>query len=87
MAVPNQEAIFLASADLTIRNVKTLHVELGEQVRTHAKTTILLPGEYTTDLSFVQLIEAARICAEENGRIERMSRQDIQFWFHEEEAL
>ena len=74
MLSPSQQATFSLPFDLTIRSSKSLHSELLDRLQNNQSTAIAFPEEYSVDLSFIQVIEAARLFADKSGNTLRLSR-------------
>jgi ABC-type transporter Mla MlaB component len=62
------------SGDVTVSNIESAHLELGAALSQEKPVLVDISGVTETDLTFVQLIEAARRHAAASGRDLALSR-------------
>ncbi|WP_237152210.1 hypothetical protein [Oryzibacter oryziterrae] len=92
-------------SNLSVRDISIVHGKLAEVLDQSESISLVVPDDAVSDISFVQLVEAARVKAEVSGKtialaspakgnlrevldrcglLTDASRNDLQFWLHEE---
>jgi hypothetical protein len=72
IASVHTESISLPNS-LVIRNISAIHDSIAAQLRDSNAICLEIPSEADVDLSFVQLMEAARLHAKSSGKSIRLS--------------
>jgi multidrug efflux pump subunit AcrA (membrane-fusion protein) len=58
---------------LNIRNISAIYADVASRLESGNSLVLEIPSDAEADLSFVQLVEAARVAAKVSGKVLRLS--------------